>query len=174
MWEEQIPLSKEPIDSRAFRDALGGFPTGVCLITMRRPDGKCEGLTVSSFNSVSLAPPLVLWSLTRDSPSADAFLNSKFFAINLLAADQQEVSNHFARRAVDKFAAFQGAFDAGLGGAPVLRDAVAVFECRNAFQTYGGDHIVFLAAVERFKANLARAPLVFARGRYAGVSNLHT
>lgn len=170
MWEEQCVTVGPPLDVREFRNALSAFPTGVCVITTRRPDGKREGLTASSFNTVSLAPPMVLWSLTRSSPSADAFRNCEYFAINVLAETHQALSSHFARRCEDKFQGFADHFTEGLGGVPVLRDAVASFECRNSFQNYGGDHIVFIGGVQRYQTS-DRPPLVFHRGRYAQLAS---
>ena len=164
MWDEPIVGQVAEIDSRAFRNALGSFPTGVCIITTRRADGKREGLTASSFSSVSLNPPMVLWSLVRKSLSASAFRDAEFFAINVLAGDQQDLCAHFAKPAEDKFAQHEDRFSAGLGGIPVLKDAVATFECRNQFQNYGGDHIVFIGTVERYQHS-DRRPLVFHRGQ---------
>lgn len=168
MWDEQIVTPSHPFDPKEFRNALSCFPTGVCLITTRRPDGKREGLTANSFSSVSLNPPMVLWSLVRRSLSAAAFRDAEFFAINVMAADQEALSTHFSRKAEDKFAVFESSFVEGLGGIPVLEGAVARFECRNQFQNYGGDHIVFIGTVERY-ACWAREPLLFHRGRYAAI-----
>ena len=171
MWDEPTRTPATPWDNREFRNALGSFATGVCIITMRRADGRREGLTCNSFASVSLNPPMVLWSLARTAVSAPAFRDAKFFAVNVLAADQRELSTHFARPAEDKFAAFADAFaETGLGGTPLLAGACARFECRNQFQNYGGDHIVFIGIVERFTA-FERAPLVFHRGSYGELSN---
>jgi 3-hydroxy-9,10-secoandrosta-1,3,5(10)-triene-9,17-dione monooxygenase reductase component len=161
-------LKKQPFDSREFRSALGCFPTGVCVITTRRPDGKREGLTCNSFSSVSLTPPMILWSLARSAKSAPAFLQAEYFAVNVLSAAQQEISAHFARSADDKFAVIEHLLVEGIGGVPLIEGATARFECRNQFQNYGGDHVVFIGTVERF-AHWDRVPLVFHRGRYAQV-----
>ncbi|HET7776727.1 MAG TPA: flavin reductase family protein, partial [Azospira sp.] len=107
-----------PFDCRAFRNALGGFATGVTVVTAMAADGSPVGLTISSFNSVSLEPPLVLWSLSANSPSLGVFETASHFTVNVLAADQDEISNRFASRLEDKFGGI--AWQPGLGGAPVL------------------------------------------------------
>lgn len=168
MWDDPTRVPAPPADPRELRNALGAFATGVCIITTRRADGKREGLTCNSFASVSLNPPMVLWSLARTAVSAPAFRDAEFFAVNVLAADQRELSTHFARSAEDKFAAYGETFTVGLGGVPLLEGACARFECRNQFQNYGGDHIVFIGIVERFAA-FERAPLLFHRGKYGGL-----
>jgi 3-hydroxy-9,10-secoandrosta-1,3,5(10)-triene-9,17-dione monooxygenase reductase component len=166
MWQEPITLALCDDDPRAFRNALGAFPTGVCIVTTRRHDGRRAGLTVSSFNAVSLNPAMILWSLTRASPSASTFRDAEYFAVNVLAEEQQELSTHFARSAADKFAAFDACFVEGVGGLPLLEGAAARFQCRNSFQNYGGDHIVFIGTVEKHESWEERMPLVFFRGRY--------
>jgi 3-hydroxy-9,10-secoandrosta-1,3,5(10)-triene-9,17-dione monooxygenase reductase component len=166
MWGERIAVPPGDADPRAFRNALGAFPTGVCIVTTRRPNGKRAGLTVSSFNAVSLNPAMVLWSLTRSSPSASTFREAEYFAVNVLAEDQRELASHFARPTEDKFAAFDASFVEGIGGLPLLEGAAARFQCSNSFQKYGGDHIVFIGTVEKHQS-WARMPLVFHRGRYA-------
>lgn len=135
MWREPIAVAPGDADPRAFRNVLGAFPTGVCIVTTRRANGKRAGLTVSSFNTVSLNPAMVLWSLMRSSPSASTFRDAEYFAVNVLAEDQQELSTHFARPTEDKFAAFDTCFVEGIGGLPLLERAAARFQCRNSFQT---------------------------------------
>ncbi len=157
------------IDTRAFRDALGVFATGVTVVTTRTPDGSCAGMTVSSFNSVSLNPPLIVWSLSLDSLNLEAFLNCDRYAVNVLAADQVELSRRFALPLIDKFAGLD--FDQGIGGVPLLRDCCGWFECRNALRHDGGDHLIFIGAVERF-AWENRPPLVFQGGRYRVLADL--
>jgi flavin reductase (DIM6/NTAB) family NADH-FMN oxidoreductase RutF len=151
-------------DTRAFRNALGGFATGITVVTAVAPDGTPLGLTVSSFNSVSLEPPLVLWSLDANSQCLNAFERASHFAVNVLAADQEDVSNRFASRAEDKFAGLT--WSAGLGGAPLLPGTCASFECINAARHPGGDHLIFIGQVERFSHDPAREPLIFQGGRY--------
>ncbi len=173
MFDETIDLEalrRKPLDPREFRSALGCFATGVCIMTTRRPDGKREGLTCNSFSSVSLTPPMVLWSLSRKANSVAAFVDAEFFAVNVLAAEQQEISTHFARSAEDKFTVIEHLLTDGLGSVPLIEGCVARFECRNQFQNYGGDHIVFIGTVERF-AYWDRPPLIFHRGRYGNLTS---
>ncbi|HMM54831.1 MAG TPA: flavin reductase family protein [Candidatus Desulfobacillus sp.] len=157
------PWSRVENDHRALRDALGAFATGVAVVTAVRPDGRPAGLTVNSFNTVSLDPPLVLWSLSRRSPSLAAFRQASHFAVNILSAGQQALSERFARRDSDKFAGID--WQAGLGGAPLLPGCCAVLECGNEARHDGGDHLVFIGRVERFARSEA-PPLVYHRGRY--------
>lgn len=152
------------IDPRELRRALGCFATGVTLVTARRNDGTPVGLTVNSFSSVSLDPPLVLWSLSLYAPSLPAIQEATHFAVNVLAADQTDLSNRFAKPSDDKFAGV--AITDGLAGLPLIDGAVAHFQCRNEFRYYGGDHVIFVGRVEAYSHN-GRAPLVFCQGRYA-------
>lgn len=157
-------MSAEPFDASEFRRALGSFATGVTIITTRDADGVAAGLTVNSFNSVSLNPPLVLWSLSTGSQSLPAFLSAPHWAVHVLAADQHHLSGRFAARGKDKFAGLET--DAGIGGVPLLHGCMARFQCRTAFQYEGGDHVIFIGEVLAFDYNNA-APLVFHGGRYA-------
>jgi flavin reductase (DIM6/NTAB) family NADH-FMN oxidoreductase RutF len=166
MWEEVVAREAAQHDARDFRSALGCFPTGVCLITTQAPEGRCVGLTANSFSSVSLDPPMVLWSLARTASSAEVFRDAEHFAINVLAAGDEELSSHFARPGEDKFAKYPERFTAGLAGVPVLRGAVATFECHSRHRYYGGDHIIVIGVVERY-AYSDLEPLVFHRGAYA-------
>ena len=153
------------IDKRAFRKALGNFATGVTIITARNADGALVGVTANSFSSVSLEPPLVLWSLDNTAYSRPSFEAAGFFTVNILAADQTELSNRFASRGEhDKFSGV--AFTRGLGGAPVFDGVAASFECRTVAIHDGGDHRIFLGRVEVF-ADHGLDPLLFHRGNYA-------
>ena len=166
MWEEVTARERAQHDARDFRSALGCFPTGVCLITTLAADGRRVGLTASSFSSVSLDPPMVLWSLSRTASSAPVFRDAEYFAINVLAAEDETLSAHFAKSHVDKFAALDARFTAGLGGVPVLQGALATFECHSRHRYYGGDHIIVIGVVERYAREPDRSPLLFHRGRY--------
>ena len=157
-------MSTGPFDPREFRKALGSFATGVTIITTRAADGSPIGLTCSSFNSVSLDPPLVLWSLENRSLSLPVFQAARHWAVHVLASDQEELSGRFARRGANKFAGLT--LEQGVGGVPLLTGCTARFQCRNAFQYDGGDHVIFVGEVERFDRSDA-APLVFHGGRYA-------
>lgn len=155
------------IDSRALRTALGSFATGIAVITACGPDGRLAGVTVNSFASVSLDPPLVLWSLSLYSPSLATLQNCSHYAVNILAHDQQALSQHFARPSSDlagnKLAGID--HDQGLGGAPLLHGCCARFECRNETRHAGGDHLIFVGLVERFE-HVAKAPLLYHGGQY--------
>jgi flavin reductase (DIM6/NTAB) family NADH-FMN oxidoreductase RutF len=155
------------IDPRDFRQALGCFGTGVAVITAVAPDGRRAGLTVNSFASVSLNPPLVLWSLGVHSPSMDIFQEATHFAIHVLGSHQEPLARQFARPAEDKFAGVE--WMAGLGGAPLIADAVAVFQCRTADRYYGGDHVIFLGGVESYSYD-EREPLMCSRGAFGRFS----
>src|SRR5277367_225658 len=116
-------------DARAFRQSLGTFPTGVCLVTTVSDAGKREGMTINSFASVSLAPPLILWSIRDDARSADAVIGGPHFILSVLSASQRAMAMHFAKPAPDKFAGWEQEFADGIGGCPKLRASVATFEC---------------------------------------------
>src|SRR5882762_4947718 len=150
--------------TRQFRAALGSFATGVTIVTTRNAAGEDIGLTANSFNSVSLDPPMVLWSLARKSLSLPAFLESGYFAVHVLASAQEELSVTFATRGADKFAGL--AVARGPGDIPILPGCSAVFQCRTAFNYEGGDHVIFVGEVEIFE-HFNRPPLVFHSGRYA-------
>ena len=168
MWEEVVAAPRARHDARDFRNALGCFPTGVCLVTALAPAGARVGMTANSFSSVSLEPPMVLWSLSRKASAAAVFRDAEYFAINVLAAGDEELAGHFARSSADKFAPWAERFAAGLGGVPVLQGAAATFECHSRHRYYGGDHIIVIGVVERYAYRDA-GPLVFHRGRYAAI-----
>lgn len=148
------------------RRALGRFATGVTLVTCRDAAGAPVGLTANSFNALSLHPPLVLWSLRVESPSAQAFMGASHFAVNVLSAGQVGLSRRFSRPQHDKFD--EGEWRDGLGGAPVLAGGVAVFECRRRSHQVEGDHVLFIGEVERLhEADLP--PLVYQGGHYREV-----
>lgn len=152
------------MDPQQFRAALGMFATGVTIVTVRSADGGLVGLTANSFNSVSLEPPLVLWSLARRAGSLPTFTHGSHYAINILAADQKALAQRFATRDIDRFAGV--AWREGAGGAPVLEGAVAVFECANRSRYEEGDHVIFVGEVERCTARPGAQPLIFHGGRY--------
>jgi flavin reductase (DIM6/NTAB) family NADH-FMN oxidoreductase RutF len=159
----ELASDSSPIDPRDFRNALGTFATGVTIITAAGADGKPYGLTCNSFASVSLNPPLVLWSLVLYSSSFSVFQNAGHFAVNVLGASQQALANRFAKSSEDKFAGVE--WTPGVGNAPLLKDSVANFQCRAVNRYYGGDHVIFLGAVEAYAYNRDE-PLLFARGGY--------
>jgi flavin reductase (DIM6/NTAB) family NADH-FMN oxidoreductase RutF len=159
----ELARDSSPIDPRDFRNALGTYATGVTIITAMAADGKPYGLTCNSFASVSLNPPLVLWSLGTFSQGMSTFQNASHFAVNVLGASQEALATRFAKSSEDKFAGVE--WTAGLGNAPLFADSVANFQCRAANRYYGGDHVIFLGAVEAYTYN-RREPLLFARGSY--------
>jgi len=159
----ELASDHSPIDPRDFRNALGTFATGVTIITAAGADGKPYGLTCNSFASVSLNPPLVLWSLGIFSQGMSVFQEASHFAVNVLGASQQELASKFAKSSEDKFAGVR--WTPGLGNAPILADSVANFQCRAANRYYGGDHVIFLGAVEVYAYN-RREPLLFAHSSY--------
>ncbi|MFO1426567.1 MAG: flavin reductase [Steroidobacteraceae bacterium] len=148
----------------AFRRALGAFATGVTIVTTVDSRGEMVGLTANSFNSVSLDPPMVLWSLARSSRSLAAFESAGAFAIHVLAANQESLSARFAARGADKFAGLEVA--RGVDGVPLLDGCSARFQCRTVYRYEGGDHVIFVGEVVHFDHS-DRAPLVFQQGRYA-------
>ncbi|QLP98731.1 MAG: flavin reductase family protein [Rhodoblastus sp.] len=152
--------------TRALRGALGAFATGVAVVTAAAQDG-AHGLTINSFASVSLDPPLVLWSLARRSHSLHAFETAPTFAVHVLGRHQAELARRFARPSPHRFAGLT--LGEGIDGAPLLPDSVACFECRRVAAHDGGDHVIFIGRIERYRAD-HRPPLVFSRGQFGGFS----
>jgi 4-hydroxyphenylacetate 3-monooxygenase len=149
---------------RTFRDVLGMFPTGIAVVTMRDTEGMLQGVTVSSFNSVSLNPPLVLFSLSRKLYSFKAFFEARAFAINFLREDQQDLSARFSRALSNKWD--QVSYKDGATGPPVLLPALAVLECSSYAKYDGGDHVIMVGLVEHVETQEYSSPLVYFRGRY--------
>jgi flavin reductase (DIM6/NTAB) family NADH-FMN oxidoreductase RutF len=152
------------VDGREFRDALGWFATGVTVITTHSPEGDLVGFTANSFTSVSLDPPLVLFSLNRQAQCLSIFEGCAHFAVNILAEHQAELSSRFATASHDKW---QGvAVDIWEDGCPILADALANFECAVHAVHEGGDHLIFVGRVLRLRASKSGKPLLFSRGAY--------
>ncbi|MCZ8294646.1 MAG: flavin reductase family protein [Hylemonella sp.] len=159
------PRARPPSFTQAeFRAALGMFATGVTIVTARAANGKLVGLTANSFNSVSLNPPLVLWSLAHAAASMAAFSAGSHYAINVLAADQQALAQRFATKGVDRWA--DVAWTEGVAGAPLLEGAAATFECFNRSRYDEGDHVIFVGEVERCTHRADASPLLFHGGRF--------
>jgi 3-hydroxy-9,10-secoandrosta-1,3,5(10)-triene-9,17-dione monooxygenase reductase component len=156
--------NKQP--SIDFRNALGSFTTGVTVVTALGRDGQKIGMTANSFNSVSLDPALVLWSIARDANCFDDFIAAKSYAIHVLTADQQDISNRFAKSGEDKFAGIE--CSEGLSGVPILPHYSACFQCNLEHQYEGGDHIILVGKVLEFVDN-GHKPLVFYRGQYSAI-----
>ena len=151
------------MESRGFRAALGQFATGVTVVTTRAENGDRIGLTANSFNSASLDPPMVLWSLKNDSQNFDVFARADHFAVNVLAADQVEVSQRFSREVEDRFAGLE--CSEGIAGLPLIAGCAATFQCRSVHRYSGGDHAIFVGEVLDFRVR-DRTALVFHRGDY--------
>ena len=147
-----------------FRHALGQFATGVTVVTALNPAGGLVGLTVSSFNSVSLSPPLVLWSLALKSGSMTALLACRHYAINVLSAEQTALANQFATKDIDRYAGVR--WHPGQHGAPLIEGAVATFECFNRSRHEEGDHIIFVGEVERCSHRDQADPLLYHGGAF--------
>ena len=154
------------IDSAELRNALGRFATGVTIITTVDRDGRRYGVTANSYNSVSLDPPLVLWSLARSSRSMEGFEGCEAFAVHILGLQQEELAMRFASRNEDKFAGLE--MREGFGGVPLFDDCAAHFECVTENRFEGGDHLIFLGRVVNFEA-CDHEPLLFHRGRFTKV-----
>ena len=150
-------------DRRDYRQALGQFATGVTVVTTHTPDGRNVGVTVNSFASVSLDPPLILWSLSREAQSFTEFIKATHFAVNVLEARQHHLSRHFATRVADKFAGID--FIEGPSGIPILKGIIAHFICRKVTRYDGGDHVILIGEVEEYRYHSGE-PLVFHSGRY--------
>lgn len=150
-------------DSAHFRQALSQFATGVTVITTRLADGKFRGLTASSFNSVSLEPPLVLWSLSNVANSLPIFTGNSHYVINVLSAGQEELARRFSRRGEDPFASVE--YELSRTGQPILKGVSAWFECHNRSRYPEGDHVIFVGEVEECDVRPQPA-LLFHGGRF--------
>lgn len=154
---------------RQFRDALAQFATGVTVIAVRRADGRYVGLTANSFNSVSLDPPLVLFSVANSARSLQAFLEAPSFAVNVLRKDQCDLSSRFARQGEDKFRDVP--YEPGRFGAPLLPGTMAAFDCVHYAQYEGGDHLIIVGRVIAMEHDVEGDPLLFYRGRYRALGD---
>jgi flavin reductase (DIM6/NTAB) family NADH-FMN oxidoreductase RutF len=159
-----MDAKKAEFDQKDFRNALGCFGTGVTVITTRDQDGKHYGVTASSFNSVSLDPPLILWSQGKGAPSHKVFKENSSFVVNVLSANQTEVSNQFARPSEDKFQGLDCTYTED--GIAILPGTSGHFECVTQNMIEGGDHIIFLAKVVNYKHHADTSPLFFWKGKY--------
>lgn len=160
-------MTDSAIDPRAFRDAMGCFATGIAVISALSPDGKPVGMTVNSFASVSLDPPLVLYSLARSATRYDEFISAKHFVVNVLDQVHQTVSARFATKGVTGWD--DVAFDVWESGCPVLSDALASFECVTEAQHDGGDHVIIVGRVVKMANRSDGEPLLYYRGAYSRI-----
>ena len=152
------------MDAHQFRNALGQFATGVTVVTAADGQGGFVGTTASSFNSVSVDPPLILWSIDKGARSLPAYVQAEYFVVNILAADQVALSNHFARQQEDKFSTVE--FDLNAQAVPVLRGCSAWFYCKTRYLYEGGDHTIIVGEVMHFDSS-GRDGLLFHQGRYS-------
>jgi flavin reductase (DIM6/NTAB) family NADH-FMN oxidoreductase RutF len=153
----------DEIDSAEYRRALGCFATGVAVVTTLDKNGRKIGITVNSFNSVSLDPPLVLWSIAEESANFQTFVDAEHYVVNVLAIHQRDICERFAARVDDRFAGLD--CTAGVAGVPVLPEYSAVFECRTEHRYDGGDHTILVGRVLSFE-DRKTDPLIFYRGHY--------
>jgi flavin reductase (DIM6/NTAB) family NADH-FMN oxidoreductase RutF len=158
-----------PFDARHFRNALSQFATGVTIVTTRAENGVFVGLTATSFNSVSLDPPLVLWSLGNKASSLPLFMNNSHYVINVLGAHQAALADRFSRRIENRFEGVE--YELSASGLPILKGVSAWFDCANRSQYTEGDHMIFVGQVEHCDA-VAQAGLVFHGGHYATSNKL--
>ncbi len=161
-------------DAEMFRAVLGQFATGVTVITTRAATGELVGITASSFNSVSLTPPLVLWSLATQSGSMPVFQANSYYVINVLAASQVDLCLRFARSKGDRFEGVP--YRLTPSGIPILDGALAWFECHNRSRYAEGDHVIFVGEVERCSLSQetsANDPLVFHGGGFHTIDQLN-
>jgi len=152
-----------PVDSAEFRTALSHWSSGVAIITTRDADGAPVGLTATSFASLSLDPPLILFCLGLESTTREAFVAAQGFAVHMLTAQQESLSNRFAAKGGDKFAGLE--WSEGRRGTPLLPHCLAVLECRMHAQLPGGDHIIMVGEVEGITTH-GGEPLLYYRGAY--------
>jgi 4-hydroxyphenylacetate 3-hydroxylase, reductase component len=158
-----LPLSSNEIDSLEYRRALGCFATGVAVVTTLDKTRRQAGITVNSFNSVSLSPPLVLWSIGKDSLCYDIFVTAEYFAVNVLATHQREICRRFAASGTDKFDGLE--CSQGIAGVPLLPEYSAAFECQTEHCYDGGDHKIIVGRVLKFE-DRKTDPLIFYRGHF--------
>ncbi len=158
-------MNDSALDVKDFRCALSQFPTGVCVVTTRDDSGKPVGVTASSFNSVSIEPPLILWSIDKNIYSTKTFERSQHFAVNVLCRDQIDTSNLFAKQGTDKFKDVN--FENGIGDVPLFKNCSAQFECKTWNVYEGGDHLIIVGEVLNYRYVRENSPLVFACGSYA-------
>jgi len=154
------------IDTLSFRKALSAYATGVTVITTLDAAGQKVGMTASSFTSLSLDPPLILWNIDKNTGCFDAFYTCKHFAVHVLQKHQADVSEHFAGRGFDKFDTI--ASEEGLNGVPLLTDYAARFQCATEHRYEGGDHVILVGRVLEMTEKPSQ-PLIFCNGRYTSL-----
>ena len=158
-----IPSNTADISASNLREVMSHYLTGVTIVTITKPDGSPYGLTVNSFNSVSLAPPLILWSLDNKNSNLGVFERTAGFAINIMAADQTDLCRHFAGKDSDRFVDIE--WTTGTSGQPLITHALAPLECRPWHTYAGGDHTIFVGEVIHAQQVSDRPPAVFFKGQ---------
>jgi flavin reductase (DIM6/NTAB) family NADH-FMN oxidoreductase RutF len=156
------------IDRRAFRNALGCFATGITVVTAVSRESGMIGITANSFNSVSLDPPLVLFSLDRRAYSLPIFHEAGQFAVNVLSAEQRHLAAIFAAPLIDKWEGVD--YELWDTGCPILREALASFECKTQHIYDGGDHVIFVGRVRKMRWEAGGEPLLYFRGAYRALA----
>ena len=152
---------------RVFRSALGCFATGIAVVTSVTADGEKIGLTINSFNSVSLEPPLILFSIARQAYSLQQLLQTGHFAVNVLSASQQGLAERFAQALSNKWEGVEYAMTAS--GCPYFANVLGVFDCRIRNDYDGGDHIILVSEVVSLRVSAQHMPLLYYRGNYTGL-----
>lgn len=152
-------------DSREFRNVLGHFATGITVVTGVMGDGKATGVTVNSFSSLSLDPPLVLICLDKNTKSLDAYTERCCFVVHVLADDQIDLSNRFAAVGEEKMVGIDHD-EWGNDCCPVLKDCLAVIKCHREMVYDGGDHVIIVGRVSEFDADPDKKPLLYYKGQY--------
>ena len=158
----------EIFDHREFRKTLGQFATGVTIVTTLGPDQSPIGTTCNSFNSLSMDPPMILWSLAKTAFSLPAFTKATFFNVHVLSAHQGHLSKKFSLSGADKFSGIN--YGKGNGGTPLLSGCTALFECKTAHQYDGGDHVIIVGTVLSYESSDIN-PLVFYGGQYTSIDS---
>lgn len=164
MPQDQGKLPSHTCDPRAFRNALARFATGVAIVTAAGADGPEVGMTISSLNSVSLDPPLLLFSIARTAQSLPSLSQARTIGVNILGRHQEHLSTRFARAQTEKWS--DCGWREGRHGAPLLPETIATFECAPYAQYDGGDHVIFVVRVVEFSMPDDAEPLIFFNGKY--------
>jgi 3-hydroxy-9,10-secoandrosta-1,3,5(10)-triene-9,17-dione monooxygenase reductase component len=164
MLQAVKPLLQDELSGqRLLRNAFGSFATGVTIVTARSHAGTLCGVTANSFSSLSIDPPLVLWSLGRSASSFPVFEQSSHCTIHVLNETQELLARRFATSGIDRFAGLD--FEVGPGGVPVIGEVAARFDCRIVNRNWGGDHLIYIAEVDEFIHDPTRRPLLFHSGK---------
>tara|TARA_B110000305_G_scaffold192342_1_gene215420 strand:- start:11028 stop:11507 length:480 start_codon:yes stop_codon:yes gene_type:complete len=158
-------MVEEKINNKELRKALGCFPTGITIVTTENEDEEPIGLTVNSFNSISLDPPLIIWSISLNTPSISAFRYNKSFAVNILSSDQKVLCEKFSTPATNKFDGI--AWEKSPMGIPLIIGSVAQFECITHATYPGGDHEIYVGRVINYTYN-NKEPLILSKGKING------